>query len=145
MNNHAKAEHDNNRVHTEFDSVYTVQHIEDSVITDIYDQRVDCIIYRFANPDKNIINDGTASICDIEWYKLYNNHEDIICVLQALRITKERQPKWNSNPPQEDGCACNEVIIESPELFIPFFAIRADDLCKRGNGNQQPSPNKGNL
>lgn len=80
MDNHSEAEHQYNGIDIKFDRPGQVQYIKYTVIAKIDYERIDCIIDRFSKPDKNIIDNGTAYIGNIERCKLESNYKYLICI-----------------------------------------------------------------
>ena len=140
MHDHAEAEHQDDRVHLKGDGVRSVQDIENTVIAEIDNQRIDGIVARFAQADEDVVDDGTPRISDIEGRKFYDDGKYLIRISEILRITEEGRPGGNCGRPKHYTCGGNEVVIELPQFFVAVLAVRADDLGKCGDRNQQPAP-----
>lgn len=89
MNYHPEAEHDYNHIHIEYNDACFVQHIKNTVISPIDDQRVDGVVNRFACPDKNIVDNNAHRIRDIERYKFEDDKEYLTRILQVLNISEK--------------------------------------------------------
>lgn len=92
MHYHTESEHENNRVHIEVNGFGQVQDIENAVVSEIDDQRVDSVVFRFSHTDKNVVDDGAACISDVEGDKLHDDQEDLLGILQVLSISEKRCP-----------------------------------------------------
>ena len=84
VHHHTEAEHQNYRVHRKCYGMGVVQDIENTVIAEVYDKRIDCIVFRFAQPDKYIVDNGAARIRNIKRNELYNNTENLAGIFKPL-------------------------------------------------------------
>ena len=104
MHDHSETEHQNDRIHVKSDGICSVQNVKNTVIAEIYNQRIDGIAICFARADEDIVNDGTPRIRDIEGYKFDDNGENFIRISEILRITEKRSPCRNCNRPKYNAC-----------------------------------------
>lgn len=142
MCHHAEAEHQNYRVHRKCDYTCAVQDIENTVVAEVDNKRIDGIIAGSAKPHKDVVDNCTARIRNIKRNKLYNDTENLSCILKPLRITEERCPCGNGNHPKHRTCSGNKVIVEFTQRFVPVLAVRADNLGKGCDRYEQPAPDK---
>lgn len=80
MRNHSETKHKYNHIHSKRDCFCKVQHKENAVVDDIYYQRIDGIVIRFAESHKNIIDYRTADICNVKRRKFQNNRKNFVGV-----------------------------------------------------------------
>ena len=100
MHRHAEAEHQNYRVHRKCDYTCAVQDIENTVVAEVDNKRIDGIIAGFAKPHKDVVDNCTARIRNIKRNELYNDTENFTRILKSLRIAEKRRPCRNSNRPE---------------------------------------------
>ena len=100
MHRHAEAEHQNYRVHRKCDYTCAVQDIENTVVAEIDNERINGVIACFSKTDKDIIDNCTARIRNIKRNELYNDTEDFARILKSLRIAEKRRSCRNSNRPE---------------------------------------------
>lgn len=142
MYDHAEAEHQDDRVHIKCNGVCPVQNVENAVVSEIDEQGIDGVVPRLTQADKDIVDDYTAGVCNIKGCKPDDNGKDLVRISEILRITKKRRPGGNRDYPKHNACGGNEVVVELSELFVTVLAVRADDLGKCGDRNQQPAPDE---
>ncbi len=112
VHHHTKAEHQNYCVHRKCYGMGAVQDIENTVIAEVDDKRIDGIIAGFAKPHKDVVNNGAARIRNIKRNELYNDTENLAGVFKPLCIAEERYPCGNGNRPKYRACSGNKVIVE---------------------------------
>ena len=142
MCHHAEAEHQNYRVPRKCDYTCAVQDIENTVVAEVDNKRIDGIIAGFAKPHKDVVDNCTARIRNIKRNMLYNDTENLSCILKPLRIAEEWCPCGNGNHPKHRTCSGNKVIVEFTQRFVPVLAVRADNLGKGCDRYEQPAPDK---
>ena len=77
-----------------------VQDIENTVVAEVDNKRIDGIIARFAKPHKDIVDNDAARICDIKRNELYNDIKNFFCIFKPLSIAEERCPRGNGDRPK---------------------------------------------
>lgn len=73
MRCHTEAEHQNYRVHCKRYGACTVQDVENAVIAEVDNKRIYRVIFRFAKPYKDVVNNGATCIRNIKRNELYND------------------------------------------------------------------------
>ena len=135
MHDHTEAEHQDDCVHIKGDGVCQVQNIENTVIAEVDDKRIDGIIFCPAQADEDIVDDGTARIRDIKGRKLYDDGKYLLCISEILSITEKRSPCRNCNRPKYNACGGNEYEQKKitvlckipPQIFAPMPYIRISE------------------
>ena len=100
VHRHVEAEHQNYRVHRKCDYTCAVQDIENTVVAEVDNKRIDGIIAGFAKPHKDVVDNCTARIRNIKRNELYNDTENFTRILKSLRTAEKRRPCRNSNHPE---------------------------------------------
>ena len=100
MHYHTEAEHQDDCVHIKGDYTCAVQDIENTVVAEVDNKRIDGIIAGFAKPHKDVVDNCTARIRNIKRNELYNDTENFTRILKSLRTAEKRRPCRNSNPPE---------------------------------------------
>lgn len=100
VHHHTKAEHQNYCVHRKCYGMGAVQDIENTVIAEVDNKRIDGIIAGFAKPHKDVVDNCTARIRNIKRNELYNDTENFARILKSLRTAEKRHPCRNSNRPE---------------------------------------------
>ena len=142
MHYHAEAEHQDDGVHRECDGAGAVQDVENAVIAEVDQQRVGGGVTRFPQSDKDAVDDGAAGVGDVERHQADHDAEDVRRVVQSLHVPEKRHPHRDGGGPEQDAGGGNGVVIALPQSSVPVLAVRADDLRQRGDGDQQPAPDK---
>ena len=142
MYHHTETEHQNYRVHCKCYGVREVQDIENTVISKVDNQGVYRIVTGLAETYKDIVDDDTPGVCDIKRNEPYDDSENLASIFKSLCNAKERRPCGNRDRPKNHACGGDKVIIELLKFLVSVFAVRADDLGKGGERNEQPPPDK---
>ena len=92
MHHHAEAEHQNDGVHGERDGAGAVQEVENAVIAEVDQQRIDGGVARFPQPHEDAVDDGAAGVGDVERRQPDHDSEDVRRVVQPLHVPEKRYP-----------------------------------------------------
>ena len=142
MHDHSKPEHDYNRVHRKSNRVRQIEHEENPIIHDVNHERIDRVVHRLSQADKNIVDNSAADICNIKRHELNDNSKNCACVWQVFGILEKRCPQRNRHRPNSDNYGGNKIVVALPQFRIAVLAVPLYDFSQRIYRNQQPAPNK---